>query len=76
MQLFLLEIPRRQKRNQSTHKTIPLFMSHAEISQYLQCSRQTVTMTLSKMRKSEVIEHLRNEIKILNEEGVKNWRDE
>jgi len=72
--LFLQEIYAKSKESLGDQCVINLHMSHLEISHYLQCSRQTVTMGLSKLRELKLIDYKRNKIEIKDIKKLKKWK--
>ncbi len=70
---FLIEIFEKNKIKGTKKNTVELYITHFEIAQYLQCTRQSVSTLMSKFREEAVIDYDRNWIRINDFQKLLEW---
>jgi len=71
IKLFLLELIITGNQTSNHSQKIILHMTHLEISKYLQCARQSVSLYLSKLKAEGIINYGRNYFEVLDIEKLK-----
>lgn len=73
LKFFLIEISEKNRIIGTGNNTVNLNMTHFEIAQYAQCSRQAVSTLLNKVRENGIIDYDRNWIRINDFQKLLKW---
>ena len=73
LKFFLIEIMEKNKIIATNKNTVDLCMTHFEIAQYAQCSRESVTTFMNKIREESIINYDRNWIRINDLQKLLEW---
>lgn len=74
LKYFFVDLVKAGEPNKRNEVTVNIQITHMELSKYLQCSRQSITTILSKLRHAGYIDYDRKFIKIIDLKRIIDWK--